>query len=90
MRIDDDLHAKLKRRAAQEGLSVNALVNEILAREVAAGDRRATLRMRARATGRLVLPQKTTRTPSRQEIESGTRGAGRAVSEALAAERAAR
>src|SRR5690242_4509077 len=55
-RVDDDLHARLRERAAHEGRSVNTLVNEILAAAVAGGDRRTALRMRARATGRLVLP----------------------------------
>lgn len=89
-RIDDDLHARLKRRAALEGRSVNALVNDILAAEIAGGDRRAALRMRARATGRLVLPPRPARAPSRQAVERATRGAGQAASEALAAERAGR
>ncbi len=89
-RIDDDLHARLRQRAAQEGRSVNALVNDILATAVAGGDRRAALRMRARASGRLVLPPRPARAPSHQALEQATRGVGEAVSEALGAERAAR
>ena len=89
-RMDDDLHAKLRRRAAEEGRSVNALVNEILAAEVAGGDRRAALRVRARASGRLVVPPRPARAPSRQAVERATKGVGEAVSDALMAERALR
>lgn len=89
-RVDDDLHARLKRQAAQEGRSVNAVVNDILASAVAGGDRRAALRRRARAAGRLVMPPRPGRVPSRQAVERATRGAGQAASRALTAEREAR
>jgi plasmid stability protein len=88
-RVDDDLHARLRQRAAEEGRSVNSLVNDILAAAVAGGDRRAALRMRARATGRLVLPPQPAKVPSHQVVERATRGSGLAASEALTAERAA-
>ena len=88
-RVDDDLHARLRQRAAQEGRSVNTLVNDILSTAIAGGDRRTALRMRARATGRLVLPPRPARVPSYRAVERATRGAGQAASEALAEERAA-
>lgn len=89
-RIDDDLHAEIKRRATEEGRSVNALVSDILAAAVAGRDRSASLRMRARASGRLVVPPRPPRVPSGQAVVRATRGAGQAVSEALAAERGTR
>jgi plasmid stability protein len=89
-RIDDELHAALRQRAADMGLSVNALVNDILASAVADDDRRAIVRRRARAAGRLVVPPRPAQVPSREAVDRATRGAGTAVSEALAAERATR
>ncbi|MGH3322070.1 MAG: FitA-like ribbon-helix-helix domain-containing protein [Streptosporangiaceae bacterium] len=89
-RIDDDVHARLKARAAAEGRSLNALV--VAALTAAAGEANSprAVRARARSTGRLVLPPSPERPPSRDEAIAATRGAGRATSEALAAERAAR
>jgi len=89
-RLDDDLHARLRERAAAEGRSVNALVVEILAAEVAPGSRRERLRRRARAAGWLIVPPRPDRAPSWEAVEEATRGAGTAVSEALEAERARR
>jgi len=87
-RLDDDLHARLRERAAAEGRSVNALVVEILAAAVAPGNRRERLRRRAKAAGWLVVPLRPDRTPSWQAVEKATRGAGTSVSEALETERA--
>lgn len=89
-RLDDDLHSRLKERAAAEGRSVNALVVRILADEVEATDRRRRLRWRARAAGKLVVPPQPAAAPSRDALEAITRGSGTATSEALAAERAQR
>jgi plasmid stability protein len=89
-RLDDDLHARLKARAAAEGRSVNALVVEILAAEVTPSNRRERLRRRAKAAGWLVVPPRPDRAPSWEAVEEATRGAGTAVSEALEAERARR
>jgi plasmid stability protein len=89
-RVDDDLHARLRLRAIQEGRSVNALVNDILAAEVSRGDPRSALRMRARASGRLVVPPAPARTPSRDAVARATRVAGTAASEALLLDRADR
>jgi antitoxin FitA len=89
-RLDDDLHARLKARAAAEGRSVNELVIQALAAALDGGTSRRAVRERARATGRLVVPEPSGPTPPRDEVIAGTRGLGAAVSEALAAERAAR
>jgi hypothetical protein len=88
--MDDDLHAGLRRLAAQEGRSVNAVVNDILATAVAGGDRRAALRMRLRAAGRLVVPPVPDHIPGRDAVARATRGTGTAASDALADERANR
>ncbi|HEY9392445.1 MAG TPA: hypothetical protein VIR27_22050 [Mycobacteriales bacterium] len=48
---------------------------------------RETVRARARATGRLVVPDQPSRVPSHDEIPEIGRLLGRAVSQALAAER---
>jgi plasmid stability protein len=50
-RIDDDLHRRLKRRAASEGRSLNALVTDALERAVEPEDPRTELRRRAAARG---------------------------------------
>jgi plasmid stability protein len=90
-RIDDDLHQRLKVRAAAESRSVNALVTELLREAVSQADSRAALRERLRAAGlEVVLPRPRRRPPSRDAVIASTRGAGRAVSEALEADRNAR
>lgn len=51
-RIDDDLHARLKERAAKEGRSMNALVTEVLVASVEVPeDPQAELRRRAKKHG---------------------------------------
>jgi len=50
-RIDEDLHARLKRRAASEGRSVNAFVTDALEHAVEPEDPRTELRRRAAARG---------------------------------------
>jgi len=52
-RIDEDLHRRLKRRAASEGRSVNAMVSELLRGAVDRHDGRQLVRARLRALGRL-------------------------------------
>lgn len=90
-RVDDELHAKLRGRANAEGRSVNSLVVDILTAETSGATRKATaFRRRARAAGRLVVPPRPAGAPSRETVEKVTRGAGSAVSDALAAERAQR
>jgi plasmid stability protein len=87
-RLDDQLLAKLKRRAAAEGRSVNALVNDILASQVAARTPKAELRLRGGQ--HIVRPPRPTRVPSRESLRRASRGSGAAVTEALMDERAAR
>jgi len=90
-RIDDRLHARLKARAQAEGRSMNALVTEAL--EGAAPERSARdqLRERLRAAGMLFEPPPPSgKVLSLDEAIALTRGAGRAGSEALEADRGPR
>lgn len=89
-RMDDELHARLKERAAAEGRSVNALVVAVLEAAVAHESEPVGVRERARRSGQLVSPPPPARVPSREAVRRATRGAGTAASRALAAERAAR
>lgn len=89
-RVEDDLHTRLKEQAAARGLSVNAFVVEVLTAAVGQLDRREVLRRRAEAAGRLVVPPPPSRVPSRKQALVAGRGAGHAVSEALAADRTER
>jgi plasmid stability protein len=87
-RIDDDLHARLKMRAAAEGRSVNSLVTELLESGVSRAEAHKRWRARLEAEGRVyVPPQPAGPVPSRDEVIDATRGWGTAVSEALQAER---
>src|ERR1700687_878182 len=86
-RLDEELLAKLKKRAAAEGRSVNALVNDILASQVAGRSAQAALRLRGGE--HIVRPPRPTRTPSRDSLRRASRGWGVAVSHALMEERAA-
>jgi len=90
VRVDDDLHARLKARAAAEGRSLNDLMSATLATAVELGTTRKTVRARARLAGLLVVPEKPARPPSRKTALVATSGLGQAASEALAAERAGR
>src|SRR5438128_810970 len=65
-RIDDDLHHRLKRRAAVEGRSLNAMVSDILRRAVVAHDQRELVRARLRALGRLAFVPRPRKAPSRR------------------------
>lgn len=89
-RLDDELHALLKERAAAANRSVNDLVIAYLSAALDAKVTRRAVRDRARATGRLVTPEKPVHTEPRESVIAGTRGAGTAVSSALEAERTAR
>jgi antitoxin FitA len=86
-RMDDELLDKLKKRAAAEGRSVNALVNDILASQV--GGRSPKAELRLRGGDRIVTPPLPTRIPSRESLRRASRGSGASVSEALMRERAA-
>ncbi|GAA3124600.1 hypothetical protein GCM10010466_14330 [Planomonospora alba] len=58
LRIDDELHQRITRRAQRTGRSINATAREILARGVSDEtlDARAELRARARRLGVLAEP----------------------------------
>ncbi|HZD71701.1 MAG TPA: toxin-antitoxin system HicB family antitoxin [Actinomycetes bacterium] len=88
-RIDDDLHERLRSRAEAEGRSMNGLVTEILRSAVAPLDAREAVRSRLRRRSLQVVPPRRGPVPSRDAAIASTRGAGRAASAALAAERAA-
>jgi plasmid stability protein len=87
-RIDDELHSRLKARAAAEGRSLNDLVTAALAAAVDQPTSRRTIRARASAAGLLVTPSQPKRIPTREEALAATRGLGQVASTALAAERA--
>ncbi|HYV23198.1 MAG TPA: toxin-antitoxin system HicB family antitoxin [Candidatus Bathyarchaeia archaeon] len=86
-RIDEDLHRRLKKRAASQGRSVNAMVNELLRSAVDTQDERQLVRARLRALGRLAYVPRPRRLVSHEAAIATTRGLGRAASEALAADR---
>jgi len=87
-RIDPDLHARVKRLAAEEGRSVNALVTDLLQHATDGEDRRAALRRRLEREGRLVVLMRPEHVPTDEELERAT--AGVRVSDLLEAERAQR
>jgi len=89
-RLDEDLHERLKARAAAEGVSVNALVTNLLRAGLTEGDDRARIRARMQAAGLGVVHRPSRRPPSRSSAIRSTRGAGTAASEALEAERGRR
>jgi plasmid stability protein len=86
-RIVDDLHRRLKRRAAAQGRSVNAMVNDILREAVARPDGPELLRARLRALGRLAYVPRPRWLVSHDAAIASTRGLGKAASEALAVDR---
>lgn len=87
-RIDDDLHARLRRRAQREGRSMNSIVVEVLEAAAPPEDPRELLRARAAAAGLLYTPPPPDGPVlSLDEVIALTRGLGTAVSEALEADR---
>ncbi|MER6829983.1 hypothetical protein ABT352_28640 [Streptosporangium sp. NPDC000563] len=80
LRIDDDLHRRITRRARRTGRSINATAGEILAHGVSdeALDARAELRARARRLG--VLAERPPSPPvteaDRERALAATEGAG--------------
>ena len=90
-RIDDSLHARLKRRSRDEGRSVNALVTEILERAVPDESPNERLRRRLQEAGLLAQIEAPADAPAPDEVREMLRGdAGRAVLDALAEDRADR
>ncbi len=90
-RIDDRLHSKLKKRAAAERRSMNAIVTELLSNALAAEDDRARVLARLEALGlRVVPPRPKRRVRSRDAVIASLRGSGRSVSAALEEERSRR
>jgi plasmid stability protein len=77
----------LKRRAAVEGRSVNAMVSDILRRAVVTHDERELVRARMRALGRLRSVPRPRTVPSRRAMSRLTKGFGSSVSKAVAEER---
>ncbi len=83
-RIDDDLHARLKRRAASEGRSVNAVVTEALEGVAPAEETpQQWMRRRARERGvRIIEPTEPPADPEElQRTRESTRGLGPFIDE---------
>ena len=91
-RIDDDLHARLKKRAINEGRSVNSIVTEALESAVEPEDPRVWLRKRAAARGIKLHehPGKRVTPERRAALLEKTRGLGPVLSEMLEQDRADR
>ncbi|MGH8965985.1 MAG: FitA-like ribbon-helix-helix domain-containing protein [Actinomycetes bacterium] len=87
-RIDDDLHRRLKERAAEQDRSLNDLVAGVLA--AAVENDAGSLRRRIDRSGLRVLPPRPPAVRSRRDVIESTRGLGSPVSDALAADRASR
>jgi plasmid stability protein len=82
-RIDDELHARLKARAAAEGRSLNDLVTAALWEIVRQTETPRQRKERLLAEGKLVSFQPDGEAPGHDELEKRSRGWGTAVSEAL-------
>jgi antitoxin FitA len=89
-RVEDELHARLKKAAAARGMSVNAFVVDALTAAVGVTTARETVRRRAEVAGKRVVPPAPDETPTWDEVVAAGAEAGTAVSEALVQERAAR
>ncbi|MDQ6928871.1 MAG: toxin-antitoxin system HicB family antitoxin [Actinomycetota bacterium] len=89
-RIDDELHARLKAKAAADGRSLNDILTEALTAAIDGENERAKVWARLAARGARVVPPKPSRVPTPAVLERITRGAGNAASTALADERSAR
>lgn len=84
-RIDDDLHRRLKERAAEQHRSLNDLISSVLASAVS--DDSASIRHRIEASGLRVFPPQPSVPVDRNTVIEQLRGTGCPVSEALSAER---
>lgn len=91
-RIDDDLHARLKKRAVSESRSVNSIVTEAIESAVEPEDPREWLRKRAAARGIKFVerPGKPITPEKRAALLEKTRGLGPVLSEMLEQDRAER
>lgn len=92
-RIDADLHARLKEKAAEEGLSVNALVTEVLEHVTSACvDGRAQLDRRATERGIRLVPTRAVghNPPDRDALIKKTRGLGAFIDRELDEDRGPR
>ena len=89
-RIDDQLHERLRARAAAEGRSVNSLVKELLDIALSGGDERARVAARIQAAGLQIVPRPERPPPSRDVAIAATRGAGQVATAALTADRTSR
>ncbi len=85
IRLDERLVTELKKRAAAEGRSVNALVNDILESQVSRPSPKAELRRRGGE--QIVSPPRPTRVPSRESLRRASGRWGTTVSRALMEER---
>ena len=81
-RISDELHQKLKRKAAAEGRSMNALVTDALEDAVTETERERYFRQ-LEEEGRRYIPPQPENPPGLDAVIEATRGMGTAVSEAL-------
>ncbi len=89
-RIDDDLHARLKRRAASEGRALNALVTEALEGVAPAQETpQEWLRRRARERGvPLLEPTRPPMEPQeRERVIEANRGLGPFIDEFIEEDR---
>ena len=85
-RLDDELHSRLKARAAVEGRSLNDLIVDALSALVSKPLTRSEFREQLRRTGRLVEPGDVVR-PDPKVVRAAWASGGRAVMAALMAER---
>lgn len=83
IRIDDELHARVKAKAAAEDRSVNELVTGLLEAAVERNETQQEWHERMIAEGKLVSFEPERKPPGRDELERRSRGWGTAVSEAL-------
>lgn len=87
-RIDDDLHRRLKERAAEQDRSLNDLVTSVLA--AAVEDDAESVRRRIDRSGLRVLPPRPAAARHRHDVIGSQRGLGNPLGDALASERDAR
>ncbi|MBB4688541.1 FitA-like ribbon-helix-helix domain-containing protein [Amycolatopsis jiangsuensis] len=82
-RIDDELHARLKARAAAEGRTLNDLVTEALQGALLHEESPQQWKERLRQQGKLVSFEPAREPVGLDELERRSQGWGTAVSEAL-------